>query len=103
MTYNVRTDETVSLTLCENDTVKSALQNLYLLFTTRKGSIPMYRDFGLPMAFLDKPINVALTIAAAEVREAMEKFEPRATYVDIELEMDESNPGRIILIVEVDI
>lgn len=103
MKYKVRTDVDVSLTLCEDDPVKSILQNLYLLYTTRKGSIPMYRDFGLAMAFVDKPVNVAKTIMAAEIREATEKFEPRATYVDIKFEEDIETPGRIIPSVEVNI
>ncbi len=103
MIYKVRTDEDISLTLCENDIVKSVLQNLYLLYTTRKGSVPMYRDFGLDMAFVDKPANVAQTMMAAEIREATEKFEPRATYVDMTFEEDIANPGKIVPIVEVDI
>lgn len=103
MKYKVRTDVDVSLTLCENDTVKSVLQNLYLLYTTRKGSIPMYREFGLDMSFIDKPTNVARTLMAAEVRKATERFEPRAKYTDIKFEDDTENPGKIIPIVEVDI
>ncbi len=103
MKYKVRTDRDVSLTLCENDPVKSVLQNLYLLYTTRKGSIPMYREFGLDMSFVDRPINVAQTLMAAEVKQATEKFEPRARYTDITFEEDIKTPGRTIPIVEVDI
>lgn len=103
MKYKIKTDEPMSFTLCENDRVKSVLQNLYLLYTTPKGSIPMYREFGLTMSFVDKPVNVAQTLMAAEVREATEKFEPRATFVDITFEQDKNTPGKLIPIVEVDI
>ena len=83
MVYTVSTDTPPQLTLGENDTIKSVLQNVYLILATRKKTVPMYRHFGLQMAFVDKPILAAETISAAEIREAIAEFEPRARFVDV--------------------
>lgn len=72
MIFTVRSDEH-NYTFCENDTIRSILQNISLIIGTKKGTIPMYRDFGLPMAFVDRPSQVATTILAAEATEAIEK------------------------------
>jgi len=73
MKYTVRSDSAQSLNLCEENRINSILQSLYLLLTTRQGTVPMYRDFGLPMNFVDKPVTVVETLIASEIREAMEK------------------------------
>ncbi len=86
MIYTVTSTDPPQLTLDENDTLKSILQNVYLLLTTRKNTVPMYREFGIPMAFIDKPLLAAETIAAAEIREALATFEPRAELVDVTYE-----------------
>jgi len=52
-------------------------QNIKVIVTTRKGSVPLDRFFGLDMAFLDRPIPVAKVMAQAAVAEAIEKYEPR--------------------------
>ena len=57
----VRTDKPFEPLMIENDLVTSVLQNLMCLVSTRKGTIPMYRDFGLPMEWIDKPIDAAAT------------------------------------------
>lgn len=103
MRYTVRSDDKVSLELCQNDKVKSVLQNLHLLITTRKGTVPMYRGFGLSQKFLDKPIPVAQVLMTAETREAIDEYEPRAGFVGLSFEYDENIPGKIITVLEVEI
>lgn len=101
MRYKVSSAENYSLQLRQDDTVRSILQNIAVLLNTRRGSVPMYRKFGLPMAFIDKPINVAETIAFSEISEALEEYEPRAKLKDLRFE--KSTDGRMIITVEVDI
>ena len=62
-----------------------------------------YREFGLPMRFLDKPTHIARPMIVSEVKEAIEKFEPRATFVRVLFDEDASIPGRVIPTVEVEI
>lgn len=86
MIYTVSSDTPPQFSLCETDTLKSILQNVALILATRTNTVPMYRHFGLPMAFIDKPILAAETISAAEIREAIADFEPRAKFVDVSYE-----------------
>lgn len=102
MKYILRTDRPYEITLCENDRTKSILQNLSLLFATRKGTIPMYRDFGLSQTFVDKPQAVAQALALADVTDAVEQYEPRANVVSARTVCDGAN-GKTAIIVEVDI
>ena len=103
MVFTLRSDEKLDITLCENDTVNSVLQNIAVLLATRKGTVPMYREFGLDMNYIDKPIDVAKTIMASEISEAIEDFEPRATLLNIEIENSTEEPGKVAVILEVDI
>lgn len=86
-----------------NDTVKSVLQNVKCILLTRKGDIPLHREIGLTGNWVDKPITIAPTLMVADVKEAIEEGEPRAEFVQATFQVDESNPGKIIPIVEVNI
>ncbi len=79
----------------------SVLQNIALLLNTKKGTISMYREFGLDMNFIDKPVDVAETIAFSEITDAVEEFEPRAAVVDVTFE--KTTEGRMAIVVEVEI
>lgn len=101
MTYTVTAG--AALTLNETEPVASVLQNVAIILSTRRGSCPMYRDFGISMDFLDRPIPVAKMLAYTEIKEAIETFEPRATVVDVSFEEPAKAPGQLIPIVEVSI
>ena len=72
MEYTVSATDLANLRLNETDEVKEVLRNVAVILATPKGSVPMYRDFGLDMSFLDKPANVAKNMAVIPVREAIE-------------------------------
>lgn len=101
MKYRIKADEKMDYQLGETDVVKSVIQNCHLLLNTRKGSIPMYRDFGLDMDFRDRPMLVAQTMMISRVKEALETFEPRANVISITFEQNSKDPGAIIPILEV--
>ncbi|WP_409969625.1 GPW/gp25 family protein [Bengtsoniella intestinalis] len=103
MSYTVSTSTLEKITLNQSDYVNSVLQNIAIIISTRQGTVPLNRDFGLPMEFLDRPINVAKVLAYKEVSEAIEAYEPRASLVDIFFSGDLSNPGLLNITVEVDI
>lgn len=103
MSYKVSATDLTAIRLNEQDTVSAVLQNIAVILSTSKGSVPLYRSFGLNTDFLDKPIPVAKTMMVAEVREAIETWEPRATVVDVSFREDISAPGILIPIVEVEI
>ena len=101
MTYKVSVTGAEGLTLSESDTVKSVLQNISIILRTRRGSVPHYREFGLPMGFLDRPITAARPLVFAEVKEAVERFERRAEVVRVDVRADIT--GRVTPVVEVKI
>ena len=103
MTYTVTAADLGQICLNETDHVRSVLQNIALLLATWQGTCPMYRGFGLPQRFVDRPIPAARAILYSEVKEALEIYEPRARLVRLEIAENPSAPGRLIPKVEVDI
>lgn len=103
MAYIVSATDLKNIRLNESDEVKEVLRNVAVILATPKGSVPTYRDFGLDNSFLDKPINIAKTMAVAPVREAIEQWEPRAVFRRVSVSGDESDPGKLTFTVEVEI
>lgn len=97
--YTIRSDTLPDYTLCENDTAASVLQNIALLVATKQGTVPGYREFGLPMRFIGMPERIASTVAAQEVVDAVEQFEPRATLNEVQTQY--ADGGKMVLILEV--
>lgn len=57
---------TAGITLNETDTVASVLQNVSMIVSTEKGTVPMDRDLGISMAWLDKPLPIAKVMGIAD-------------------------------------
>ena len=60
------------------DVIPEVMQNVRTLLTTRRGTVPMDRDFGISQEFLDSPINKTRAKAEQEIFLQMKKYEPRA-------------------------
>lgn len=103
MSYRISAVDPLDISLNESDAVQSVISNIGIILRTRQGDIPMYRDFGLPMRFLDRPLSAARVLMVAEIKEAIERFEPRAEFVGVTFDVDAKNPGRLIPTVEVEI
>lgn len=103
MEFTVSATDLAHINLKEEDEVHEVLRNVAVILATPKGSVPMYRSFGLDMSFLDKPMNIAKDRAVIPVREAIEEWEPRAVYKDITLFADPSNPGKLGFTVQVEV
>lgn len=103
MEYTVSATDLTNIRLIETDEVKEILRNVAVILATPKGSVPMYRDFGLDMRFLDKPLSVAKNAAVIPVREAIEQWEPRAVFKGMTLVPDPANPGKLTFSVKIEI
>lgn len=103
MSYKVNATDLTNIRFNETDTLSSVLQNIAVLLSTPKGSVPQYREFGLSVTMLDKPTPVAKMMMRAEVREAIEKWEPRAQFVSMTFEERITQPGTLWPTVEVEI
>lgn len=86
MSYKVNTVRPI--TLNETDRTASILQNISMILQTWQQSCPFYREFGMPMNFVDKPLSVARPIILIEVREAIRRFEPRVEVLGVSAEED---------------
>lgn len=69
-----------SINFAPQNTIEEVMQNVRTIVTTVKGSVPLYRDFGVNGDFVDKPVNLARNMIVKEVKEALEKYEPRAKF-----------------------
>lgn len=66
--------------------VAEILQNVRTILTTRIGTVPLHRDFGVSWDHLDKPYPVAKSMMMVLVIEVVEAFEPRAKVVSVEFD-----------------
>lgn len=64
------------------------LQNVRTILSTRVGSVPLDRGFGLTWEHVDKPYPVARSLMTAAVIEAIEAYEPRASVESVEFNGD---------------
>lgn len=103
MRYTVSAQDLDRLRLGEDNTVPSVLQNVALILATPKGGSPMYRDFGLDQSFLDKPLPVAKVMLRVAVKEAIEDWEPRASFVDMTFAGDPADPASLCPVVTVEV
>ena len=101
MSYRISSDGRMDISLNETNYIKSVLQNVSIILRTRQGTVPIFREFGLPMEFVDKPSNIATPMALIEAREAIDRFEPRAELVGMKVLRNDK--GVLILEAEVNI
>ena len=84
--------------------VLSVFQNVRTILTTRKGTQPLDRDFGITFDFLDSPALLTRAKAEQECFLALKKYEPRAVLKKIRWETDLQNgkfwPDVLIQVVE---
>ena len=70
-------------------------QEIYTLLSTRKGSVPLDRDFGVSWDFVDSPINEAKPAIIAELVMQLQKYIPRIKVTGIEFESTPNLNGRL--------
>jgi phage baseplate assembly protein W len=73
-----------------------------MVLGTPKGSVPYYREFGLDMEILDKPMNLAQARARTLIREAVERWVPQCTVNSVSFTRDDFT-GKMTPTVEVEI
>ena len=73
MSYTVSPSNKRKIKFNVTDPVESVLQNIAVILSTPKGSVPMYRDFGISVDILDRPIPVAKAMMTADIKEAIER------------------------------
>lgn len=91
------------LTAAPTSTAAEILRNVAIILATRKGSIPMDRRLGIGWDLLDMPMPRARQKAVADVLDAIEYGEPRASVTDVYITRDPSEPCRAQIAVRLDL
>ncbi|MDO4301790.1 MAG: GPW/gp25 family protein [Clostridia bacterium] len=102
MSYFISTEPLQNVKIMPENTVEEIIQNIHTILSTPKGSVPMYRDFGLDFDVVDKNINAVKSLIVNAIYDAIEKYEPRASIVNITFDGDAMR-GKIVPVVEVNI
>lgn len=102
MSYKVQAFAFGKINLAPKTTIEEVLQNVAVILSTPKFSVPLDRGLGLSQRFLDKPIQAAQPILISEVMDAIEEYEPRAEIENVYFVLGE-RPGTMIPVVEVNI
>ena len=84
MNYSITIDTNIDFAPATE--VAEILQNVKTIISTRKGTVPLDRDFGIGWKHLDKPLPVARSLMQAEIIDAIEQYEPRAKVVSIKFD-----------------
>lgn len=102
MAYTITPEATAKINLAPATVVEEVTQNLTMIVSTLKNTVPLDRDFGLSARFLDKPIPVAEAVLVSEILDAIEKYEPRTEVLGISFEHNDRT-GKLIPRLEVEI
>lgn len=71
--------------------VVEILQNVRTILATRKGAVPLDRDFVLSWQYLDAPTAVAQMQMKSEIIDAIETYEPRAKVKSVEFKSSQTD------------
>lgn len=77
MTYEVTVDLS-NIKIMPSTEIEEILQNVQMILSTMKFSVPLDREFGISANMIDSPISATQARLTAEVAAAVRKFEPRA-------------------------
>lgn len=67
------------------NTLEEIFQNINMILSTAKYSVPLFREFGTNGFFIDKPMTTIRPTLIAEVIEVVETFEPHVIVEEIKL------------------
>lgn len=101
MVYEINGGETPPINFAPATLAEEVMQNVRMIISTIKYSVPMDREFGIEGAILDRPVNVAKAHLTNEIFRAVRRYEPRAVIESIDFDGDES--GRLTPSIKVQI
>lgn len=85
--------------------VAEILQNVAMIISTPKFTVPLRRDWFIDYSLLDKPMDLAKARLRAEIFAAIRTFEPRAEVLEIRFDQtaDDVLRGRLTPIVVLEV
>ena len=79
--------------------LEEIFQNIRTILSTPKGSVPLDRDFGIDLSYLDSPTPVAEAKLTTEIIAAVKRYDPRVSVTAISFTGDMD--GKLKPVVEV--
>ena len=76
------------------------VQNVRTILTTRRGSVPLDRAFGIDTVLIDLPVTAIKGRLTTEIIEAVERFEPRVEVKEVKFAGDAAE-GAVYPVVKV--
>ena len=64
------------------------IQNVRTILTTRRGSVPLDRNFGMDTSIVDQPVNRIRALLTTDIIETIERYEPRAEVTAVDFSGD---------------
>lgn len=80
--------------------LEEIIQNVRTIITTRKGSVPLDRDFGIDVDIIDQPVTRVRAALTADIIDAVERYEPRVSVTEVTFRGNEIE-GEIYPVVKV--
>lgn len=77
------TVELNEINMAPSTIAEEVMQNVKTILTTPKGTVPMFREFGMDTVLLDAPMPVAQAKYTAKIIETVKKYEPRAAVTKV--------------------
>lgn len=74
---------------------EEVIQNIRLILSTPRGSVPLDRDFGIDWTVIDRPVGEVSQIIKAHIVRQIQKYEPRAKVKKVELLSQELPDGKL--------
>jgi phage baseplate assembly protein W len=68
--------------------ITEVVQNCRTILTTRKGTVPLDRDFGISNDFIDSPMPKVRANAEQDIFSSFKKYEPRVVIKKIDWKAD---------------
>ena len=82
MIYEVTTN-THDWKIFPRNEIEEIGQNILMIISTQKYSVPLCRKFGVEFSQLDAPLNAMQAKMTAEIVSSVQEFEPRAKVIEV--------------------
>ena len=92
---------TGKISLAPESVEAEVVQNVRMIITTVRGTVPLFRDFGLDSTIIDSPTLMAQAKISTEIIRQVRKYEPRAKITSLKHDVPEIGHLRPILTVAV--
>lgn len=86
MTTQIDLDDAIEL-MPVNEALE-VMQNVRMILGTRRGTVPIDREFGIDGSMVDAPLGATHALLTAELTETIRRIEPRAQLLRLDLKVE---------------